>query len=122
MTNKLTLAIGLAAAALALSFTNTIGGLALLQTTAVATAFVISAVILSAAAFVISLRRRSIVVAAMLGLTGIMVIIPALAATSYFAAVVFPGPIIGVFFGLGVFRMGAAKGVGVAKRETVLSR
>jgi hypothetical protein len=45
MTNlKLALAARLAATALALSFTNMIGGLALLQTVALATAFVIGAV------------------------------------------------------------------------------
>lgn len=88
MTNlKPTLVAGLAAAALALSFTNMIGGLALLQTAALATAFVISAVVLAVAAFVISLRRGSIVVAAMLGVTGIMIMIPAMAATGYFAAI-----------------------------------
>jgi|Tabmets5t2r1_1033131.scaffolds.fasta_scaffold02229_8 hypothetical protein len=113
MTNlKLALAAGLAAAALALSFTNMIGGLALLQTVALATAFVIGAVVLAAAAFVISLRRGSIVVGAMLSVTGIMIMIPAMATTGYFSAMVFPGPIIGVFFGLGVIGMGVAKGVG----------
>lgn len=123
MTNlKPALAAGLAAAALALSFTNMIGGLALLQTAALATAFVISAVVLAAAAFVISLRRRSIVVAAMLGVTGIMIMIPAMAATGYFAAIVFPGPIIGVFFGLGVIGLGVAKGVGTAMAVAVLSK
>jgi hypothetical protein len=119
---RLTLAVGLAAAALALSFTNMAGGLALLQTTAVATAFVIGAVVLSIAAFVLSLRNRSIVVAAMLGVTGIMVMIPAMAATGYFAAIVFPGPIIGVFFGLGVIGMGVAKGVGTARAVTATTR
>jgi hypothetical protein len=48
----------------------------------------------------------------MLGVTGIMIMIPAMAATGYFAAIVFPGPIIGVFFGLRVIGMRVAKGVG----------
>jgi len=111
--SKLVVAMGLAAAALALAFANMVGGVAVLGI-AGATVFVINAVEAGAAAFIISLRQRSLVVAGLLAVTGIMILIPPLIATRYFAIILFPGPIIGVLFGLGLLGMGVAKGVGMA--------
>jgi hypothetical protein len=121
MKAKLVLAVGLAAAALALVLTNTVGGVAVLQT-GLATPLVISAVVLGVAAFVVSLRQRSYLVAALLVAVGIIGIIPPIIATGYFAVIVFPGPIIGVFFGLAILGLGVAKGIGTTRAVTTVTR
>jgi hypothetical protein len=118
---KLVLATALAAAALALVLTNTVGGVAVLQA-GLATPLVISAVVLGVAAFVVSLRQRSYLVAALLVAVGIIGMIPPIIATGYFAVIVFPGPIIGVFFGLAILGLGVAKGIGTARAVTVVTR
>lgn len=51
----------------------------------------------------------------LLAASGIIFMIPALIATGYFAVIVFPGPILGVIFGLAVLGLGVAKGVGTAR-------
>lgn len=38
--------------------------------------------------------------------------------TEFFAAIVFPGPIIGVIIGIGVLGLGAAKGIEAARPES----
>jgi hypothetical protein len=116
---KLTLAVGLAAAALALFLTNTVGGVAVLQA-GLATPLVISAVVLGVAAFVVSLRQRSYVLAGLLVAAGVVGMIPPIIATGYFAVIVFPGPIIGVFFGLAILGLGVAKGIGSARAVTAI--
>jgi uncharacterized membrane protein HdeD (DUF308 family) len=125
MTNsKLVLAVTLAAAALALVLTNVIGGPALLQSAGLAAVLGISAIVLAAAAFVVSWNQRSFPVAALLAATGIINIIPPLIALANinFAVIVFPGPIIGVIFGLLIFGLGVAKGIRTARAVKVAPR
>jgi uncharacterized membrane protein HdeD (DUF308 family) len=125
MTNsKLVLALTLAAAALALVLTNVIGGPALLQSAGLAAVLGISAIVLAAAAFVVSWKQRSFPVAALLAATGIINIIPPLIALANinFAVIVFPGPIIGIIFGLLIFGLGVAKGIRTARAVKVAPR
>ena len=120
MTNsKHVLTVGLAAAALALVLPNLVGGIAVLGLAA-GTALNISSLALSAAAFAVSWKQRSFVVSGLLAVAGIIYMIPGLVALASinFAVIVFPGPILGVIFGLAVFGLGAAKGIGTARVVT----
>src|SRR6185503_130733 len=120
MTNsKHVLSVGLAAAALALVLPNLVGGIAVLGLAA-GTALNISSLALSAAAFAVSWKQRSFVVSGLLAVAGIIYMIPGLVARASinFAVIVFPGPILGVIFGLAVFGLGAAKGIGTARVVT----
>jgi hypothetical protein len=81
------------------------------------------AVALAAAAFAVSWRRRSFLVAGLLAASGIVFAVTSMIATEFFAVVAVPGPILGVLFGLAIFALGAAKGVMSAKRvQTVPAR
>jgi hypothetical protein len=114
MTNlKLVIGVGLAAASLALFLINAIGGVALLRSTALAAAVGISAIVLAAAAFVVSWKHRSFLVAGLLAAGGITFVISGLVALASinFAVIQFPGPILGVILGLPVFGLGIAKGI-----------
>lgn len=140
MTNKKRMiAVGLAAAALAAVFPFFAGGVLLLQPSLaplVAQAgltpgsgpawfgpvFGFSAIGLSTAAFVVSWKQRSFVVAGLLAASGLMFMIPALIATGYLAVVVVPGPILGVIIGLGIFGLGVAKGIGTARVPVITAR
>jgi len=84
--------------------------------------FGFGAIGLSTAAFVVSWKQKSFVVAGLLAASGIMFMIPALIATGYFAVIVIPGPIFGVFIGLGIFGLGFAKGLRTARAVTVTPR
>ncbi|WP_148681377.1 hypothetical protein [Candidatus Nitrososphaera gargensis] len=122
MTNnsKLALAVGLAAAALALVLPNLAGGIAVLGLS-LGTALNISSLVLSAAAFAVSWKQRSFLVAGLLAAAGVIYMIPGLVALASinFAVIVFPGPILGVIFGLIVFGLGVAKGIRTARAVTV---
>jgi hypothetical protein len=117
--SKLAISVGLAAATLALVLTNVLGGPALLQSAGLAAAIVISAIALSVAALVVSWKQRSFVVAGLLAASGIILMIPAIIATGYFAVIVFPGPILGVIFGLVIFGLSVAKGIRTASMATL---
>jgi hypothetical protein len=117
--SKLAISVGLAAATLALVLTNVLGGPALLQSAGLAAAIVVSAIALSVAALVVSWKQRSFVVAGLLAASGIFLMIPAIIATGYFAVIVFPGPILGVIFGLVIFGLGVAKGIRTASMATL---
>ena len=119
--SKLAISMGLAAATLALVLTNVLGGPALLQSAGLAAAIVISAIGLSVAALVVSWKQRSFVVAGLLAASGIILMIPAIIATGYFAVIVFPGPILGVIFGLVIFGLSVAKGIRTARMATSLT-
>jgi hypothetical protein len=124
MTNsKLVLAVGLAAAALALVLPNLVGGIAVLGL-ATGTALNISSIALSAAAFAVSWKQGSYLVAGLLAATGIIYMIPGLVALASinFAVIVVPGPILGVIFGLAIFGLSAAKGIRTAKTAIVAVR
>ena len=117
--SKLAISVGLAAATLALVLTNVLGGPALLQSAGLAAAIVISAIALSVAALIVSWKQRSFVVAGLLAASGIILMIPAIIATGYFAVIVFPGPILGVIFGLVIFGLSVAKGIRTASMATL---
>jgi hypothetical protein len=97
--SKSALAVGLAAATIALVLTLVVGGPAVMQGAGVAMAFVISAIALAVAAFIVSRNQRSFLVAGLLAASGAILMIPGLIATGYLSVIVFPGPILGVILG-----------------------
>ena len=121
MTNlKHVTGVALGATALALVLPNLAGGIAVLGL-ATGTALNLSALALSAAVFAVSWKQRSYLVAGLLVATGAIYMIPgwvALASIN-FAAIVFPGPILGVIFGLVILGLGIAKGMRTARRTAV---
>jgi hypothetical protein len=124
MTNsKLVIGVGLAAVALALVLPNLAGGIAVLGLAA-GTALNITSIVLSAVAFVVSWKQRSYLVAGVLAATGVIYMIPALVALASinFAVIVFPGPILGVIFGLAIIGMGVAKGIRTARAKEMIVR
>ena len=74
---------------------------------------------MSAAAFVLSWKQRSYLIAGLLAAAGALFMIPALIATGFLAVIVVPGPILGVIFGLGIMSLGIAKGVRTARAEVL---
>ena len=106
---KLLLAVGLAAATFALVLANTVSGVVL--RTGLVPELGIGAIPLAVAALVVSWKQRSYLVAGLLAASGIIGMIPGLIATGYLSVIMFPGPIYGVIYGLGIFGLGAAKGV-----------
>lgn len=113
----------LAAAALALVLPNLAGGIAVLGL-AVGTALNLSSIALSAAAFAVSWKQRSFPVAGLLAAAGVIYMIPGLVALASinFAVIVFPGPILGVIFGLAILGLGVAKGIRTATAVTAAAR
>jgi hypothetical protein len=121
MTNsKHVLSVGLAAAALGMILANTVSGV-ILQTGLVPV-LGLGAIAPAVAAFVLSWKQRSFLVAGLLAASGIIGMIPGLMATGSLAVIVFPGPIFGVIYGLGLFGLGAAKGIGTARAVTAVIR
>jgi hypothetical protein len=118
--SKLVIGVGLAAAALTLVLPNLAGGIAVLGLAA-GTALSVTSIALSAVAFAVSWKQRSYLVAGLLAATGVIYMIPALVALASinFAVIVFPGPILGVIFGLVIFGLGVAKGVRTTRMATV---
>jgi hypothetical protein len=114
--SKSVLAVGLAAATLALVLANTISGVVL--RTGLVPVLGIGAIPLAVAALVVSWNQRSFLVAGLLVASGIIGMIPGLIATGYFAVIVFPGPIYGVIYGLGIFGLGAANGIRTTRNAT----
>jgi hypothetical protein len=70
---------------------------------------------LATAAYVVSRKQRSFLVAGLLAVSGVLLMIPSLIATGYLAVIALPGPILGVIIGLGILGLGVAMGVGTAK-------
>jgi hypothetical protein len=70
---------------------------------------------LAVAAFVVSWKQRSLVVAGLLVASGIILMILPLANMNF----LFPGPIIGVVIGLAIFGLGVTKGIRTARVITV---
>jgi hypothetical protein len=79
----------------------------------------IIAVALATAAFVVSWKHRSFLVAGLLAASGIIFMVASVIATEYFAVIVVPGPILGVIFGLGILGLGLAKGIRTAKTAVI---
>jgi hypothetical protein len=124
MTNlKLVIGIGLAAATLAVVLINAVGNVALVTKVGPTPVFSLAAMALSTAAFVVSWKQRSYLVAGLLAASGIIFMVPALNAMGYsLEVIVFPGPILGVIFGLVIFGMGVAKGIRTVRAVTVAPR
>ena len=116
--SKSALAVGLAAATIALVLTLVVGGPAVMQGAVVAMAFVISAIALVVAAFIVSRNHRSFLVAGLLAVSGAILTVPGLIATGYLSVIVFPGPILGVIFGLIIFGLGVVSGIRTTRNAT----
>lgn len=114
--SKLVLALGLAGATLALVLTNTVSGVVL--RTGLVPELGIGAIPLAVAALIVSWNQRSFLVAGLLAASGIIGMIPGLIATGYLAVIVFPGPVYGVIYGLGIFGLGVAKGIRATRTAT----
>jgi hypothetical protein len=113
MTNsKLVLAVELAAATLVVFLAVTISGGALRAGLAPWPG--IAAIVLATAAFVVSWKLRSFLVAELLAASGVTGIIAGVINTGFFAVIMFPGPILGVIIGLGILGLGVAKGIRTA--------
>jgi hypothetical protein len=118
--STLVLAVGLAGATLALVLANTIGGVVL--RTGLVPVLGLGAIAPAVAAFVLSWKQRSYLVAGLLAASGIIGMIPGLIATGYFAVIMFPGPIYGVIYGVGLFGLGVAKGIRTTRTATIVIR
>jgi hypothetical protein len=115
---KHVLSVGLAGATLALVLTNTVSGVVL--RTGLVPVIGIGAIPLAVAALMVSWNQRSFLVAGLLAASGIIGMIPGLIATGYLAVIVFPGPIYGVIYGLGILGLGAAKGIRTTRAVTAV--
>ena len=94
---------------------NILGSPATLPAGGLAVVVVISAIVLSTAAFIVSWKQRSFVVAGLLAASGIILLILPIAKMNF----VIPGPIIGVIVGLVILGLGIAKGIKTAKAAIV---
>ena len=111
---KLVIAQALAGAALVMVVINLMAGVQILVA-GLAAVFGIGTIALSVAAFALSLKKRSYVVAELLAATGAIAMIPALTILGDFSVIVFPGPILGFIFGLMILGLGVAKGAMTAR-------
>jgi len=117
---KRILGVGLAAATLALCIVNATGNVALVTKVGPTPVLSLAAMALSAAAFVVSWKQKSYGVAGLLAASGIVFMVPALSAMGYsLSVIVFPGPILGVIFGLVIFGLGVAMGIRSARTKVV---
>src|ERR671916_2903605 len=94
---------------------NILGSPATLPAGGLAVNIVAGAIIFAIAAFVISWKQRSYLVAGLLAASGIILMILPLANLNF----VIPGPIIGVIVGLMILSLGAAEGIRTATAVTV---
>ena len=114
MTNsKLRLAQGLAIAATIAILINTFGGL---PPTPLRLLFAVTGVLLAAAAFGVSWGQKSVLISALLLISGTFVTVNAIIAARSFSIFVFPGPIIGVILGLVLLALGIAKSFSTATK------
>jgi hypothetical protein len=97
---------------------NILGSPATLPAGGLAVNVVAGAITFAIAAFVISWKQRSYVVAGLLAASGIILMIFPLANMNF----VIPGPIIGVIVGLVILGLGVAKGIRTARAVTVAPR
>src|SRR2546428_6438992 len=112
--------VGVATATLALVVINAIGNVVVVLKVGPAPVLSLAAIGLATVAFVMSWKQRSFLLVGLLVASGIIFMVPALNAMGYsFAVIVFPGPILGVIFGLLIFGLGVAKGIRTARAVTV---
>lgn len=90
---------------------NILGSPATLPAGGLAVIVVTSAIALAAAAFVVSWKQRSFLVAGLLAASGIILMILPLTYMNF----VIPGPIIGVIVGLVILGLGVTKGIETAR-------
>ena len=108
--SKLILAKGFAGMALVIALVDAIwSGFLPIDEATGGIAFGLSTISFSTAAFLISLRQRSLVISSLLVASGIVITIHGVIETRNLAVIYLPGPILGVIFGLGVFALGIAK-------------
>ncbi|MBD0299466.1 MAG: hypothetical protein ICV82_04175, partial [Nitrososphaera sp.] len=104
---KFVLGVGLAAATLVLCFVNAVGNVALITKVGPTPVLSLVAIVLASAAFIVSWKIRSYLVAGLLAASGIIFMVPALNAMGYsFEVIIFPGPILGIIFGLAILGLG----------------
>jgi hypothetical protein len=114
MTNsRRVLAVGLAAASLVLILAVVAMGGAL--EAGLAPWPGIGLVVLATAAFAVSWKQRSFLVAGLLAASGTVGLAYGLIVTEFFSIIVFPGPIIGVLIGVEIIGLGVAKWIGTAQ-------
>lgn len=97
---------------------NMLGSPATLPAGGLAAVVVMGAIALATAAFVVSWKQRSFVVAGLLAASGVILMILPLANMNF----VIPGPIIGVVVGLAIFGLGVAKGIRTVRTAVAATR
>lgn len=97
---------------------NMLGSPAGMAAAGLAAVVLMGVVPLAAAAFIVSWKQRSFVVAGLLAASGIILMILPLANMN----LVIPGPIIGVVVGLGILGLGVAKGIRTARAAVAAAR
>jgi hypothetical protein len=102
------IAIGLGVATLCIFLTIIIGNVLVFQA-GLAPWPGVGAIALATAAFVVSWKQNSRVVTELLIAAGVTGIIAGLRNTDFLTVIVFPGPIMGIIIGLGIFGLGMAK-------------
>lgn len=113
MSSKTMLAVGLAAAALAVFIVVIAMGGALHAGLAPWPG--IGVAVLAIAAFAVSRERRSFVVAGLLAASGLVGVVYALIRTDYLTATSFPGPIFGIILGLPILGLAVVEAVGATR-------
>jgi hypothetical protein len=110
---KLALAVGLSAATLVLFLAVIAIGGALRAGLAPLPG--IAAIVMAAAAFAVSCKQKSFLVAGLLAASGLVGLVYGLMTTEFLASVEFRGPVFGVIIGLPILGLGVAKGVEAAQ-------
>jgi hypothetical protein len=114
---RLTLGVGLAVTTLVLCVINAIGNVAVVTKVGPTPVLSLAAIVLASATFVVSWKFSSLIVAGLLAVSGVVFMVPALNAMGYsFGAIVFPGPILGIIFGLVIVGLAIIKGIKSARR------
>jgi hypothetical protein len=116
-------AVGLAAATLLACLINAVGNVAVTLKVGPTPVLSLTAMVLAAAAFVVSWKQRSYLVPSILAASGIIFMIPALSAMGYsLSVIVFPGPVLGLILGLVIFGLGVARAITTANTKVALAK
>jgi hypothetical protein len=75
----------------------------------------IAVVVMATAAFALSWKRGSLLVAGLLAASGMVGLVYGVVATEFLAAVAFPGPVFGIIIGLPLLGLGVALGIETAR-------
>src|SRR5437867_13060512 len=110
--SRYVLAVGLAAATLALVVINAIGNVAVVLKVGPTPVLSLAAIGLATAAFVMSWKQRSFLVVGIFVASAFFFMWPALTAMDYsFAVIVFHGSLLGVVFGILIFGLRLVRGI-----------